>query len=101
LPHSDPVADADVALAHHDQRVLMLGGFSGEVPGVSFPVTTTVGKVGTIAPYGNGSRFIGARMLFGTSDVESRECSALRPATRRYVFAYNRRIVTHLSPPAP
>ena len=97
LPKRNAAADADSAAGRGDLRVLMLGGFVGEVPGVtSFPATTSPDKVGTIAPYGNGSRYIGARMMRGTSDVETRQCFALKPATRRYAFAYNQRMLSHL-----
>jgi hypothetical protein len=101
LPKRNPAADADTAAGKGDLRVLMLGGFTPVVPGVPFEVTTVPRKIGTIAPNGNGSRLIGARMVRGTSDLETRECLALRPTTLRYAFAYNRRMLTHLPPPGP
>lgn len=101
LPKRNPAADADSAAGRGDLRVLMLGGFTPVVPGVPFEVTSVPRKVGTIAPYGNGSRLIGARMVRGTSDVETRECLALRAIPVRYAFAYNRRMLTHLPPHRP
>ena len=37
--------------------------------------------------------------MSGTSDAESEQCNALRPATERYAFSYNRRIVALLGKP--
>lgn len=101
LPRHNPVVDADNALNRGDSRVLMLGGFAGTAPGVDyFPVSSSPNDVGKVAPFGSG-RIIGGRMLPGTSDVETRQCLAIKSAVRRYVLAYNRRIVAHLSRPRP
>jgi hypothetical protein len=75
LAHSDAAVDARTALEKGDQHLLMLGGFVGEVPGVSNP-----GSFPT-------------QMMESTSDVESEDCSRLRTTAVAYAIKYNRIIV--------
>jgi len=102
LPQHDPVADADAAFARHDARVLMLGGYGSSAPGVgAFGVVTKASDIAEIAPYSPGTHFVIGRLLPGTSDFETRACFAAKHASRPYVFAYNRRMLSHLSAARP
>jgi hypothetical protein len=67
----DPAMDARAALARSDNRLLMLGGLVGTIPGV-----TNAGNHST-------------RMLEGTSDTETEACRKLRPKAKDHAARYN------------
>jgi hypothetical protein len=82
LKLSDPVADARLALRRGDARILMLGGFAGEYPGVPRSrLTSTL----------SGS----AVMLPGTSDSGDHTCFGpdARDIAEQYARAYNQVIL--------
>jgi hypothetical protein len=75
LSQRNAVADARTALAKGDHHLLMLGGFVGEVPGVS-----------------NANGY-STRMVEGTSDTTSNECRQRVSIAKAYAEKYNRTIV--------
>ena len=74
LSRADPVSDATTAHAQGDDRVLMLGGFVGTVPGAE----------GSALPN---------RLLEGTTDYTTEACYRMRPFALAYVQKYNATIV--------
>ena len=78
LAQRDAVADARAAFARGDHHLLMLGGFAGEVPGVS------------------KAEAYPTRMIEGTSDTTTEACSRRRSVAEAYAAKYNQTIVqTH------
>jgi hypothetical protein len=75
LAHRDAVADARNALARGDRHLLMLGGFVGEIPGVS------------------NSDAYASQMVEGTSDTTKDACRRRRSVARAYAARYNQTIV--------
>lgn len=75
LARRDAKADAVLAAAHGDNRLVMLGGYVGELPGGLEP-----GQV---------------RVLEGTSDTTIAACAKKRRIAFRYARTYNRTILTH------
>jgi len=74
LQRSDPVTDATAASARGDNRLLMLGGYVGTVPGAE----------GSNLPN---------RLLDGTTDTETEACYRLRGFAEAYALKYNGVIV--------
>jgi hypothetical protein len=77
LVNRDAVADARAALAKGDRKLLMLGGYVGEVPGVP------------------NVRDHPTEMMEGTSDTETEACMnpRLRDVAAAYASKYNRTVV--------
>lgn len=75
LTKRDAAADARAALAEDDHRLLVLGGFVGEVPGV---------------PNADAQP---TRMIEGTSDATTEACRGQRDVAEVYATKYNRTIV--------
>ena len=72
--HRDAVADAREALAKGDRRLLMVGGFVGEVPGVPNPDAYPT------------------RMMDGTSDTTTEACARQHSIAETYAAKYNETI---------
>lgn len=75
LAQRNAAADARAALAKGDHHLLMLGGYEGEVPGVSPPYAYPT------------------RMIEGTSDTTTEACSQRRAVAKAYAAKYNEIIV--------
>ena len=75
LAHRDAAADARIALARGDRRILMLGGFAGQTPGV----VNADGR--------------DVRMMEGTSDTETGACWRQGATAEAYAAKYNRTMV--------
>ena len=75
LARRDAAADARAALAKGDHHLLMLGGFVGEIPGVS------------------NTDAYPTRMVEGTSETTPNACRRRRDVAEAYAAKYNRTIV--------
>ena len=75
LAQRDAAADARAALAKGDRHLLMLGGFVGEVPGVT------------------DTDAYSTRMVEGTSDTVGEACSKHRGVAEAYASKYNQTII--------
>jgi hypothetical protein len=75
LAQRDAAADARAAMAKGDRHLLMLGGFVGEVPGVT------------------DADAYSTRMVEGTSDTIGEACSKHRGIAEAYAAKYNRTII--------
>jgi hypothetical protein len=74
LAHRDAATDARAAVTRGYRRLLMLGGYTGLVPGVS-------------EPYGSPTQ-----MMDGTSDTTTEACYRQRPIAEAYASKYNQTI---------